>query len=125
MAGSPKKQKLSQRKLSGAASYNENSVHAMSALLTKGKQMISDIVMMQTTSSVKLENTSLRSSFDFTKNTGPLLDQLCCRGLDSRLTQCTQSKVKLLKFETNLWSENFPIYILFVWSSFSYLGQTL
>ena len=95
MAGSPKKQKLSQRKLSGAASYNENSVHATSALLTKGKQMISATVMMQITSSAKLENTSLQSSFGFTKKTGPLLDQLGCRGLDSRLTQCTQRSVTL------------------------------
>ena len=125
MAGSPKKQKLSQRKLSGAASYNKNSVHAMSALLTNGKQMISAIVMMQITSSAKLENTSLQSSLGFTKKTGPLLDQLCCRGLDSWLTQCMQRIVKLLKFQINLWSENLPIYILFVWLSFSYLGQTL
>ena len=60
MASSLKKQKLSQRKLSGLLlilllikNFHASCVHAMSAVLTKGRQMLGAIVMVQTTSSTK------------------------------------------------------------------------
>ena len=74
MASSPKKKTLSQRKLSGVASYASccnkeweqkcsispgrtakefRCVYAMSAVLPRGRQKLSAIVMMQITSSAK------------------------------------------------------------------------
>ena len=134
MASSPKKKKLSQRKLSGATSYacsvKEFRCNVCSYNVSCSHQGETDLKChCDGANHIKrqkaLENTRSLCSFGFTKSTDPLRVQVRCWGLDSRLGKCTQRSVKLLKFQENLCYKNFSIYIIFIWLSFSYLWQIL
>ena len=110
MASLPKKQMLSLRKLSGAASYasscNKEWEQKYSICTGRTAKKFRCSVCLRNAScsprreaDVKchcdganhikrqkaFENTKLLRSFGFTKATYPLHEQLCCRGSDSRL----------------------------------------
>ena len=127
MASSRKKQTLSHRKLSGAASYanfcNKKWEQKYSISLRRSaKEFRCNVCLCnvscspQRQSDVKrhcdganhikrqkvFENTRSLSSFRFTKATDSPREQVCCRGSDSRLGKCMQRSVKLLKFQRNL-----------------------
>ena len=127
MASSPKKQTLSHRKLSGAASYadfcNKEWEQKYSISLRRtAKEFRCNVCLCnvscfpQREADVKrhcdganhikrrkaFENTRSLSSFRFTKATDSPREQVCCRGSDSRQGKCMQRNVKLLKFQRNL-----------------------
>ena len=123
MANSPKKQMLSHRKLSGAASYasscNKEWEQKCSISLGRtAKEFRCNMCLCNVSCSPQreadvkhhcdganhikcqkvFENTRSLSSFGFTKATDSLCEQVCCRGSDSRLGKCMQRSAKLLKF---------------------------
>ena len=129
MVSSPKKQMLSHRKLSGAASYasscNKEWEQKYSISLGRTTKEFRWNVCLcnvrcshQKEADVKrhcgganhikrqkaFENTTSLSSFGFTKATDSLREQVCCRGSDSGLGKCMQRSAKLLIFQRNFWS---------------------
>ena len=120
---------LSQRKLSGAASYasswNKNWEQKYSVSLGRtAEEFRCNVYLCNVSCSPQkqadirrhcaggnhikrqkaFENTRSLSTFGFTKATDPLRERVCCRGSNSRLGKCMQRSVKLLKFQINLWS---------------------
>ena len=71
----------------------------MSAVLPKGRQMLSAIGENHIKRQKAFENTRSLSSFGFTKATDSLREQVCCRGSDPSLGKCMQRSVKLLNFK--------------------------
>ena len=96
----------------------------MVAVLSKGRQTLSTIMMVQITSSAKksLQNTRLLSSFGFNKAADPLREQVFCRGLDSRLGKymqgSAQRNLEILGVKTSSY-----IYIIYIYI-YIYLFKT-
>ena len=127
MASSPKKQTLSHRKLSGAASYanfcNKEWEQKYSISLRRtAKEFRCNVCLCNVSCSPQREadvkrhcdgaNHIKRQTFAKPSKTSQLhkpsenqarslREQVCCRGSDSRLGKCMQRSVKLLKFQRN------------------------
>ena len=130
MASSPKKQMLSQRKLSGVASYTSSCKKEWEqkypiSLWRTDKEFRCNVCLCNFSCSPQGEadvkrhcdganhikdqkafkNTRLLSSFSFTKVTDPFASKYVVEDrILRRLGKCMRRSVKPLKFQINLWS---------------------
>ena len=71
-------------------------VYVISRVVPKGVQTLTAIVMVKFTSSPKnLWRIQGHWAGGFAKARDQLCEEVCCRGLDSRLDKCMQRKVKV------------------------------